>query len=268
MALVSFESLGNLDFNFSHILLLEQRWDNGETYSFLNNPRTTYGLFLIQDDIMTYCLKDGSTVIAKNGDIVFLPMKSEYVAKFSCRTGTSSALLMNFLLKDQKGELIEFSDHFKILIKTSSPFWQKMFRDLYNLYKNSIGLTPKFKIALYNFFSKLASEQCSSRDISLGLDYIHNNLSSKISVSFLAKMCALSETTFRTKFKNQTGVSPNIYINNAKIEKSKELLLSDDLTIDEISELLNFYDATYFCKLFKKITGVTTTEFKTHYNNL
>lgn len=268
MALVSFESLGNLDFNFSHMFLLEQHWDNGEIYSFMGNPRATYGLFLVQKDIMTYTLKDGSTITAKNGDIVFLPMKSEYIAKFSCKTDSSTALLMNFLLTDQNGELIEFSDNFKILIKTSPPFLHKKFRELYDLYNNSIGLTPKFKIALYDFFSELVTMQISTSDISAGLDYIHNNLSSDISVSHLAKISALSETTFRTKFKKQMGFSPNIYINRAKIEKSKELLLSGTLTTDEISEILNFYDATYFCKTFKKITGVTTKEFKALYNKL
>ena len=90
MTLVSFDNLTNLDFNFSHIFILDQHWNNEESYSFIGNPRTTYGIFLLQNDTMTYSLKDGSTVTAKNGDIVFLPAKSEYIAKFSCKTESST----------------------------------------------------------------------------------------------------------------------------------------------------------------------------------
>jgi AraC-like DNA-binding protein len=47
-----------------------------------------------------------------------------------------------------------------------------------------------------------------------------------------------------------------------KIEKVKELIIHDDLSFSEISCKLNFPSLAYMSALFKKITGLSPTEFK------
>lgn len=53
------------------------------------------------------------------------------------------------------------------------------------------------------------------------------------------------------------------YYINLKIERVKELLVYDELTIKEIAFKLNYSSVAHLSKQFKKVTGLTPTHFKT-----
>jgi len=67
---------------------------------------------------------------------------------------------------------------------------------------------------------------------------------------------------FRKMFKKYTGVSPGQYHLQLKIIRAKELLISTDKSIKEISLELGFQTIHYFSLLFKKKVGMTPTEFR------
>lgn len=92
--------------------------------------------------------------------------------------------------------------------------------------------------------------------------YIENNLNKQISVSELAGICALSESTLRRNFKTFVGMSPIDYINKLKINKAKQLLEFPEVTIASICEQLSFYDASYFYRLFKRHSGMTPVRYR------
>ena len=54
----------------------------------------------------------------------------------------------------------------------------------------------------------------------------------------------------------------NKYINNLKLARAEELILTELYTIDKVAELSGFDDASYFCRYFKKTTGVTPSEYR------
>ncbi|AZK47658.1 helix-turn-helix domain-containing protein [Paenibacillus lentus] len=64
------------------------------------------------------------------------------------------------------------------------------------------------------------------------------------------------------KFKKKVGCSLRIYIQQAKIDEARSLLLLTDNSISEISTLLNYHDQSYFFKYIKKFTGVTPNEYR------
>ena len=63
-------------------------------------------------------------------------------------------------------------------------------------------------------------------------------------------------------FLEATGISVERYIISHKIEKIKELLIYEDLTLTEISYRLNYSSLSHLCTQFKKETGVTPQFFK------
>jgi len=67
---------------------------------------------------------------------------------------------------------------------------------------------------------------------------------------------------FRKMFKKYTGVAPHQYYLELKIMRSKELLLSTDKSIKEISFDLGFQSIYYFSRLFKSKTGMSPSEFR------
>ncbi len=67
---------------------------------------------------------------------------------------------------------------------------------------------------------------------------------------------------FRRMFKNFTGISPRQYCLQLKVMRAKELLLSTDKSVKEISYELGFDSIHYFSRLFKKKTGSSPTAFR------
>lgn len=68
-------------------------------------------------------------------------------------------------------------------------------------------------------------------------------------------------------FKKVTGITLEKYIILLKIEKSKEMLLSNDFTVSEISFMLGYSSVHYLSNQFKKITGQTISEYKKSQTN-
>jgi AraC-like DNA-binding protein len=63
-------------------------------------------------------------------------------------------------------------------------------------------------------------------------------------------------------FSETTGITIEQYIINHKIEKIKELLLYDKLTLTQICDKMNYSSVAHLSNQFKKVTGLTPTYFK------
>jgi AraC-like DNA-binding protein len=63
-------------------------------------------------------------------------------------------------------------------------------------------------------------------------------------------------------FKKETGISIKDYILTQKIEKAKIILKNTEVDINEISNSLSFHSPSYFSTVFKRIVGVTPTDYR------
>jgi AraC-like DNA-binding protein len=63
-------------------------------------------------------------------------------------------------------------------------------------------------------------------------------------------------------FSEVNGISIKQYIINQKIEKAKEFIMYDELTLSEIAFKLHYSSIGHFSNQFKKITGVTPSFYK------
>jgi AraC-like DNA-binding protein len=63
-------------------------------------------------------------------------------------------------------------------------------------------------------------------------------------------------------FSEVTGITIEKYIIAHKIERVKELLLYDELSLTEISYILNYSSVAHLSNQFKKVTGLTPTFYK------
>ena len=98
--------------------------------------------------------------------------------------------------------------------------------------------------------------------ISKAVSYIRSNYMHKITLEDVADHIYLSPSYLSRIFKEEMNTSFNSYLNSVRIEKSKILLLSDQLSICEIAELVGFFDQSYFNKVFKKYTGYTPKRYR------
>ena len=104
-----------------------------------------------------------------------------------------------------------------------------------------IEKTKTIIIELIHYSEENPKINCSDY-ISEKLDYNYNHLSSL--------------------FSEVTGTTIVNYIIINKIERVKELLLYDELTLTEISLLMEYSSVAHLSHQFKKITGLTPTYFK------
>lgn len=101
-----------------------------------------------------------------------------------------------------------------------------------------------------------------SADIVFCCTYIKENIFQKIYITKLAEIINLSESRFKHKFKEETGMPPNEYIIKQKIEKAKELMPEAGTTVTNLAYDLGFSSSSYFSTVFKKHLGISPTEYK------
>ncbi len=85
----------------------------------------------------------------------------------------------------------------------------------------------------------------------------HMNLS-----EFLAKELAHDYSYLSNLFSSVEGITIEKYLINQKVEKVKELLVYDELSLNEISYQLGYSSVQHLSTQFKKITGLTPSHFK------
>lgn len=83
----------------------------------------------------------------------------------------------------------------------------------------------------------------------------------KISI-FLSAKLKHNYTYLSNLFKEVTGKTIQHYIVLHKIEKVKELILYDELSLNEIMHILNYSSVAHLSTQFKQVTGMTPSDFK------
>lgn len=83
-----------------------------------------------------------------------------------------------------------------------------------------------------------------------------------INLEQLADQYYIGYSYFRKMFKSYTGVAPHQYYLELKIMRAKELLLSTDKSVKEISFELGFQSIHYFSRIFKSKTGTNPSELR------
>lgn len=81
-------------------------------------------------------------------------------------------------------------------------------------------------------------------------------------ISFYAAALSVSENYLHRCVRETIGESPKEWINKVSILQSQLLLQDLTKSISEIAFELNYGDPSYFGRLFKKITGVTPSEYR------
>lgn len=79
---------------------------------------------------------------------------------------------------------------------------------------------------------------------------------------YLSEKLGLDYTSMANIFSQTKGITIEHYIILHKIEKVKELLIYDELSIKEIAYRLNYSSSAHLSNQFKKVTGLTPTFFK------
>lgn len=92
--------------------------------------------------------------------------------------------------------------------------------------------------------------------------YVEQNLSRALSIAELAKRCATSQRSLIRRFKAATGYTPIEYVQQVKIEAAKTHLEKSDSSIEQIAQQVGYLDVPSFRKLFKRVVGLTPSDYR------
>ncbi len=130
---------------------------------------------------------------------------------------------------------------------------------------NTMPDLKKYEIEMISIFTDLVSNVIENKyayPISEIVDYIYQNITSKITVSDLSNLTHLSPDYISRLFNKEVGMSITDFIQDKKVESSKSFLLYKNMSITDIAAIFDFCNHGYYSKVFKKHTGYSPVEYK------
>lgn len=94
------------------------------------------------------------------------------------------------------------------------------------------------------------------------MKYIRDNLSIKLNISKVAENAFISVSTLTKAFKEQTGRTVGLYIDDLVMYSAQRKLLCSELSVSEISEEFGFCDQFYFSRYFKRRCGESPLRYR------
>lgn len=102
----------------------------------------------------------------------------------------------------------------------------------------------------------------SNRYVIGAKEYISQNYMNPIKVTDIAKTLNLDRSYFSTVFKNQTGMSPQQYLCEYRLERAAEILAKGSMSVSEAAYSSGYGDIVNFSRMFKKHFGIAPSKYR------
>ncbi len=276
-------------FTIHDIYAQRQEGRDGSLFE-MSNPRPTDAFLLFTESTAIYTQNENELLYVPNGALVYIPKGSIYTVVNHCvdKEGKVKVILFEFSLKKAENVgIISKRSNFVPEARSEESFsygadritivdfrpklYERLFNalvDAYNDYLSKKAAAISVHRVAYGIFDLLIKNRHSPSDISnnsvidIAMNYLANIGYGEKSISEIASACCVSVSSLEKTFIKVLGISPVRYRNECKILKAKNLLLEENLTVSEISDILGFCDSAHFCKAFKNAMGVTPSEFR------
>lgn len=239
-------------------------WENGRVLNEFQLNYVTDGAGIFENSYGTFAVRKGALIVIRPNEWHrYKPLKKTgWIENYIGFNGPKVTPFMQHSVFSKaqpvlhpgiKEELID--THLKImeLAQKEQPGYQQI----------ASGLIIKFLGYLISFErQKGLAGKPIAKTIEEIRFYMRAHLHQEINLEELVQKYGVGYSYFRKMFKKYTGVSPGQYHLQLRIIRAKELLVSTDKTIKEISLELGFQTIHYFSLLFKKKTGYSPSEFR------
>lgn len=225
------------------------------------------GKFSIEDRVINTS-KDDFFIINSNVGHSIYSSKEENLVYISF--GVDSIFVKNLLNDDNN---IEEDKYIYKNIDKNQEYFIKSF-DIINKEFNSNDIfaqsmaNAKSSEFVISLLRKFKDEIVITNDIKINkqIDYIKNfidnNYSEDIKLESLSKMAYMNKFHLIAEFKQSYRVTPIDYLILKRIEVTKNLLISTNHSMEEISSIVGFNSQSYFNQVFRKKVGLTPSQFR------
>lgn len=243
--------------------------EKGLNYNFNGESHPFWELTYV-DKGNLYTDINGHAYNLNQGDLIFYA-PFQFHTQYTLDNNTSSYLTINFRMDFNNYELL--CNKVFTLNRNSYNTIKLLISELSNenIYSNDLSLCYLKQLIintlrLENSFNQnkptTHMQQTYENDLLNDiLKFINKNIGNKIYVETICSKFSISSTMLHLLFKKNMNTTFKTYINNLKLNKSKELIASSSHTLSEISEILGFSSIHYFSKKFKSQFGISPSEY-------
>ena len=128
--------------------------------------------------------------------------------------------------------------------------------------QDELLLEYALKVLLLSVMRQNEEAMVGTQMLDCVLEYIKKHYAEKITLDELAELEHISKSYLSRKFKQRTGLSVVSYINQFRIERSKQFLMASGLDVNEIAYQVGFDSPKYFHRVFKEIVGESPAIFR------
>ena len=207
--------------------------------------------------------ESGHVLEYKKGEMVCIPPNVKHINNSSVGFKNIHFTIEDWNPSAKAPILIPESDSskdFYIVLKLA----YRYFHQLPAFHPVNLGLTATVEAFLNNLV-----EQSDAYNITQKLvhEIINHYTETDFDLEQAYGLVPLSKEHLRKLFIKEHGISPSKFLLQKRLTLAKQLLANKEdgyLRINEIAETCGFNDHAYFCRVFKKETGLTPNEFQLH----
>lgn len=237
---------------------------------------------------------DGKELVVHPGEVIYLPQDStlschalgEEFGFYSIRFAASvqyggGNILEDYyqiptVIKDEDGQAKKYFENIYNWIRTeeqSKMFWVRGYLYILIGYMVSRGRTSvqtadrhpggeeDYSIEKLKLRIQKSDNRMDSR-IQLVVDYLNMHSTEGCSVQKMSEMAGLSESRFRTLFRQQVGKKPSEYLNEIRVMTAARRLLVSGDNVSDIAYDLGYNDVNYFIRIFKRYFCMTPKQYR------
>jgi len=199
----------------------------------------------------TYCLLEASEELNLRAII----MSNRFTANLM--SSSLNRMVQKNPILEISSDIISFNTYYKVLLHTvKSPI--KSYR-----FETAQHLTMSM---LYFYIRKLVKIENDKKRKEVIFDNFCEELRKYFSINrtipFYSGRLGVSPKYLNDIVKEKTQITANDYIDKVTVTECKALLSSTEMSIQRISMLMNFSSYSGFGKFFKRMTGMSPTEYR------
>jgi len=255
----------DISYKFSGLFLTNEEWIHPK------RKIDTYEIIYMQQGT-AFIQEEGTSYILKRGDVLILhPDRIHFGYKVT--TGKMSFYWAHFVTSDFLALKLDL-DYFSV---TENYQFNSLFKQLLHISNTSDYPDYSSDLMIALIINEISVAQNgfknkSSKLISDVTEWTRINSDKKITVESIADNFGYNADYLSGLFKKTFGIGLKQYINNEKIKLAKNLLITSNKSIKQISNVLNWEVENHFINYFKYHEGMSPTKFRniyinTHFNN-
>ncbi len=270
-----------------HKIVTIHDFDFDDTFSFEGESHDFWELAYITKGTIIYAHEQGETVVSE-GEIFFTAPNKFHAS----RALNSAPGCVNITFECNSAAMKSFENYHAKLDKKLLPFLNNIVAESkvsYDIPKNAVSLNKltkkesqrlgseqlirtyleQFLIMLlrslteseelFVFPSKESMQHHLAEDVKA---YVEKNITAVIRTEDVCAHLGYSKTYVSKIFHTFCGDTIAHYVTERKIEKAKTLFAEKKMNVTEVSDYLGFDNPQYFSRVFKRVTGLSPTEYK------